>query len=196
MSQSYVIQTHNFLNFRAFFAYFDESKCRWVEEENFCEENIADYDATVSSESDSFPNSASGSENVSVYNTDVIDVSSIGDVTDTSDTINNEPMEQYNHPTITTTKIPLYQNLECEPLDDAWICSSGSKNLSLCIKFCTIGFDSLYFHKTQTKACLVKSKSFVLRLNRKKMVLLKTKNVCASKMYVTGLKKVLNVRSR
>ena len=152
MSQSYVSQIYDFLNFRAFFAYFDESKCRWVEEENFCEENIADYNATVSSESDSFPNSASGSDNVSVYTTDAIDVSSIDDVTDTSDTINIEPTS-YNNPTIMTTEIPLYQNLECEPLDDTWICSSGSKNLSLCIKFCTIGFDSLYFHKTQTKAC-------------------------------------------
>ena len=34
-----------------------------------------------------------------------------------------------------------HQNLECEPLDETWKCSSGSKNHSLCIKFCTIGLD-------------------------------------------------------
>ena len=40
-----------------------------------------------------------------------------------------------------TTEKPFYQNLECEPLDETWMCSSGSKNHSLCIKFCTIGSD-------------------------------------------------------
>ena len=45
--------------------------------------------------------------------------------------------------TITTvsTEAPFYQNLVCEPLDDSWMCSSGSKNHSLCIKFCTQGLD-------------------------------------------------------
>ena len=33
------------------------------------------------------------------------------------------------------------QNLQCETLDEAWMCSSGSKNHSHCIKFCTAGLD-------------------------------------------------------
>ena len=44
---------------------------------------------------------------------------------------------------ISTTEIPHYKNQECEPLDDTWMCSSGSKNHSLCIKFCTEGSDFL-----------------------------------------------------
>ena len=44
-----------------------------------------------------------------------------------------------------TTEKPFYQNLECEPLDKTWMCSSGSKNHSLCIKFCTVGLDSSQF---------------------------------------------------
>ena len=28
-----------------------------------------------------------------------------------------------------TTEKPFYQNLECEPLDKTWMCSSGSKNI-------------------------------------------------------------------
>ena len=50
-----------------------------------------------------------------------------------------------------TTEKPFYQNLECEPLDETWMCSSGSKNHSLCIKFCSIGLDLSHDHIT----CLV-----------------------------------------
>ena len=180
--------THDLnLNFRAFFAYFDEKKCRWVEEENICEENVADYNATVSGETNSYADSG---ESVSDNNTDTLDVSSIVDVTDAVNTSNMETVQQNSDPAIITTQIPLYQNLECESLDDTWICSSGSKHLSLCIKFCTIGIDLLDILKTQSISCLSKSKSFVLQLNRKKMVLLKTKNVCASKINALGPKKV------
>ena len=46
------------------------------------------------------------------------------------------------------TEKPFYQNLECEPLDETWMCSSGSKNHSLCIKFCSIGLDLSNDHIT------------------------------------------------
>ena len=58
-------------------------------------------------------------------------------------TYSNDPASyltdiELNNSTDTTEKT-FYQTLECEPLDDTWMCSSGSKNHSLCIKFCSIG---------------------------------------------------------
>ena len=35
------------------------------------------------------------------------------------------------------------QNLQCETLDETWMCSSGPKNHSRCIKFCAEGLDFL-----------------------------------------------------
>ena len=56
------------------------------------------------------------------------------DVADVTDTIDD-------HATQTSTEIILAQNLECEPLDETWMCSSGSRNLSFCVKLCTLGLD-------------------------------------------------------
>ena len=64
------------------------------------------------------------------------------DTTDTdADTDTNDDTGAETEVTDVTTEKPFYQNLECEPLDETWMCSSGSKNHSLCIKFCTIGLD-------------------------------------------------------
>ena len=61
-------------------------------------------------------------------------------VTATPDTNDGEPdVTTTPNETTDTTEKPFYQNLECEPLDETWMCSSGSKNHSLCIKFCTVG---------------------------------------------------------
>ena len=85
-----------------------------------------------------------------------VDETSSSDDIDITDTIDadNTVKETYEDthtdsdpdsavPDVTTEK-PFYQNLECEPLDKTWMCSSGSKNHSLCIKFCTKGLDSQY----------------------------------------------------
>ena len=60
------------------------------------------------------------------------------DITNGGDAVANVTDSVSNNSTDTIAK-PFYQTLECEPLDDSWMCSSGSKNHSLCIKFCSIG---------------------------------------------------------
>ena len=105
----------------------------------------------MSSETNFYTDSETNIETVTVNNTDLLDLhSSIGDVTDTLDTTNMETIATDSDLASMTIQTPVYQNSECEPLDNTWTCSSGSKNLSLCIKFCTIGFDLRYFHKTLT----------------------------------------------
>ena len=61
-------------------------------------------------------------------------------VTDVTTTLDTDTTDATTDPIVETTK-PMHQNLKCEPLDETWKCSSGSKNHSLCIKFCTIGLD-------------------------------------------------------
>ena len=68
-------------------------------------------------------------------------------VTESPDIDDDEPemteSTDTGEPEVTTTPndttSSFYQDLECEPLDGSWMCSSGSKNHSLCIKFCTVG---------------------------------------------------------
>ena len=131
-------QQSNKLYFRSFFAYFDETKCRWDEENNSCYDYVAFSDSsdsgTDSSEEDQSDSDTSVvDETSSAVTSDVTEVDEVTDVTNTIHT--NTDL------TIDSTMKPLYQNSQCEPLDESWICSSGSRNHSLCIKFCTVGLD-------------------------------------------------------
>ena len=142
------IQDNGF-NFRAFFAYFDETRCRWETENDSCDDYVTDSDVTFSGDTDS----EIDSEDISDTDTNAIDETSSDDVTDMTDTTDADNTDTdavtgaeigTNAETDVTdviTEKPFYQNLECEPLDETWMCSSGSKNHSLCIKFCTIGLD-------------------------------------------------------
>ena len=98
----------------------------------------------TSDDTDSGISSDTDSEDASDTDTSVVDESSSGDVTDVTDTIDAHTTDENTDPTIDATQAPLYQNLECEPLGETWMCSSGSKNHSLCIKFCTVGLDLLH----------------------------------------------------
>ena len=69
------------------------------------------------------------------------DVTHVIDTSDDDISATDTDMDTNIDVTDVTTEKPFYQNLECEPLDETWMCSSGSKNHSLCIKFCTIGSD-------------------------------------------------------
>ena len=95
-----------------------------------------DTDSEISSDIDG--------EDASDTDTSVVDETSSGDVTDVTDTIDAHTTDESTDPIIDATQKPLYQNLECEPLGETWMCSSGSKNHSLCIKFCTVGLDLLH----------------------------------------------------
>ena len=123
------------LQFRSFFAYFDENKCRWETEQDSCDDYVTDSDVTSSDDTDSEISSDIDGEDASDTETSVVDETSSSDVTDETDTIDAHTTDE------NTDQKPLYQNLECEPLDGTWMCSSGSKNHSLCIKFCTVGLD-------------------------------------------------------
>ena len=133
------------LQFRSFFAYFDENKCRWETEQDSCDDNVTDSDETSSDDTDSEISSNTDGEDASDSDTNVVEESSSGDVTDVTDTIGAHTTDENTDLTIDVTQKPLYQNLECEPLGETWMCSSGSKNHSLCIKFCTVGLDLLRF---------------------------------------------------
>ena len=126
------------LKFRSFFAYFDETKCRWETEKDSCDDHV-ESDEELSDDTDSSIDPDVDGEDAS--DTSVVDETSSGDVTDVTDTIDENTADENTEPTIDTTPKPVYQNLECEPLDETWMCSSGSKNHSLCIKFCTVGLD-------------------------------------------------------
>ena len=142
------IQDNGF-NFRAFFAYFDETRCRWETENDSCDDYVTDSDVTFSGDTDS----EIDSEDISDTDTNAIDETSSDDVTDVTDTTDADNTDTdadtgaetgtdaETDVTDVTTEKPFYQNLECEPLDETWMCSSGSKNHSLCIKFCTVGLD-------------------------------------------------------
>ena len=99
---------------------------------------------TSSDDTDSEISSDIDGEDASETDSSVVDESSSGDVTDVTDTIDANTTDENTDPTIDATQAPLYQNLECEPLGETWMCSSGSKNHSLCIKFCTVGLDLLH----------------------------------------------------
>ena len=132
---------------RALFSYFDATKCRWETEKDSCDDYVTDSDVTFSGDTDSDTDSDTNVEDSPNTDTNVIDETSNDDVThviDTSDddtSVTDTDMDTNNDVTDVTTEKPFYQNLECEPLDETWMCSSGSKNHSLCIKFCTIGSD-------------------------------------------------------
>ena len=121
-------ETVNF-KFRSVFAYFDEKRCRWETEKNSCDDDVADTDGTLSDDTDSGIDSEGDGEDASDTDTSVAGEISSDDVTDVTDTIDA-------HTTQSNT-----ENLQCEPLDQSWMCSSGSRNLSLCVKFCTVGLD-------------------------------------------------------
>ena len=120
--------------FRSFFAYFDETKCRWDKEKNSCDDFV-EFSGSTDSGTDSETDSGTGDDDDS--NTDTNVVNGTPHVTDATDVTIDTNTDLTND---TTTK-PSYQNLQCEPLDETWICSSGSRNHSLCIKFCTVGKD-------------------------------------------------------
>ena len=136
--------------FSALFAYFDETKCRWETEKDSCDDYFTDLDVTFSSNN----NSETHVEDSSDTDTNKVDETSSSNDMDITDTIDADSTAketyEYTHAdtdpdsgvTNVTTVKPFYQNLECEPLDKTWMCSSGSKNNSLCIKFCTKGLDS------------------------------------------------------
>ena len=101
---------------------------------------------TSSDDTDSEISTDIDGEDASDTDTNVVDETSSGDDTDVTNTIDAHTTDENSTDentdlTIDATQKPLYQNLECEPLDETWMCSSGSKNHSLCIKFCTVGLD-------------------------------------------------------
>ena len=139
--------------FSALFAYFDETKCRWETEKDSCDDYVTDSDVTFSSDN----NSETHVEDSFDTDTNKVDGTSSSNDMDITDTINadytaketNEDTHADTDPdsgvTNVTTMKPFYQNLGCEPLDKTWMCSSGSKNHSLCIKFCTKGLNSPHY---------------------------------------------------
>ena len=155
--------------FRAFFAYFDERKCRWITENDSCDDYVTDSDVTFSGDTDSETDleidSDTNVEDAPDTDTNGVDETSSSDGLDMTDSSNadnsatetdedtNADTDVNSDVTDVTTEKPFYQNLECEPLDETWMCSSGPKNHSLCIKFCTIGLDLL--HSTIMGSCHV-----------------------------------------
>ena len=95
----------------------------------------------MSDDTDSGIDSDGDGEDTSDTDTSVVGESSSDDATDAADTIDAQTTESNTDLTNETTQS---QNLQCEPLDETWMCSSGSRNLSLCVKFCTVGLDFSY----------------------------------------------------
>ena len=89
-------------------------------------------------DTDSEIDSDADREDDSNTDTSVVGEISSDDVTEMTDTIDAHTTESSTDLADDTT---LSQNLQCEPLDETWMCSSGSRNLSLCVKFCTLGLD-------------------------------------------------------
>ena len=102
-------------------SYFDGTKCRWVTETDSCDDAVTD-----SNDDDNDGNDDTETDS------DTID----GD-TNSNDSNGADSNDESNNTSGNTS----YQNLVCEPLDGSWMCSSGSKNHSLCIKFCSIDLD-------------------------------------------------------
>ena len=92
----------------------------------------------MSDDTDSGIDSGGDGEDASDIDTSVVSEISSDDVTDVTDTIDAPTIQSNTDQTNETTQS---QNLQCEPLDERWMCSSGSRNLSLCVKFCTVGLD-------------------------------------------------------
>ena len=130
--------------FRALFAYFDETRCRWKSEKDSCDNDVTESHITFSGETDSGIDSVVDDENDSEIDINLVDQASSGGLTGSTDTLEVETTNINTEPTNDATDKPFYQNLECEPLDKTWMCSSGSKNHSLCIKFCTEGLDFVH----------------------------------------------------
>ena len=129
-------QQSDYLYFRSFFAYFDETKCRWDQENNSCDDFVA-FSSDSGTDSGEQDQSDSDTSVVDNNSSDVTsDVTEVDEVTDVTNTLQTN-----TDLTIDSTMKPSYQNSQCEPLDESWICSSGSRNHSLCIKFCTVGLD-------------------------------------------------------
>ena len=89
-------------------------------------------------DTDSEIDSDADREDDSNTDTSVVGEISSDDVTEMTDTIDAHTTESSTDLADDTT---LSQNLQCEPLDATWMCSSGFRNLSLCVKFCTLGLD-------------------------------------------------------
>ena len=127
--------------FRAFFSYFDQNQCRWETEQDNCDDYVTDSNVTFSGDTD--PDILDDIDTDTNADTDAdntTDNAVTDNVTASPDTNDGEPdVTTTPNETTDTTEKPFYQNLECEPLDETWMCSSGSKNHSLCIKFCTVG---------------------------------------------------------
>ena len=133
--------------FRGFFSYFDETKCQWKTEEDLCDDLVTDTDDTDSGQdTDSDTDSDTESDNIDTNDTgtdtndddsDAINDDNVSNDDTTDSTDSNDPGPDTTDVPETTTEKPYYQTLECEPLDETWMCSSGSRNHSLCIKFCT-----------------------------------------------------------
>ena len=92
----------------------------------------------MSDDSESEIDSDSDGENASDIDTSMIGEITSDDVADVTDTIDDHTTQSN---TDLTNEIILAQNLQCEPLDETWMCSSGSRNLSFCVKLCTPGLD-------------------------------------------------------
>ena len=89
-------------------------------------------------DTDSGIDSDGDGEDASDNDTSVVGEISSDDVSDVTDTIDADTTQSSTDLADETTQS---QNLQCEPLDETWMCSSGSRNLSLCVKFCTVGLD-------------------------------------------------------
>ena len=123
---------------RSVFAYFDEKKCRWLTEKNSCDDDVIDTDEILSDDTESEMDSDTDGEDASDIGTSVVGEITSDDVADVTDNIDNHTTQSS---TDLTNEIILTQNLQCEPLDETWMCSSGSRNLSFCVKLCTLGLD-------------------------------------------------------
>ena len=123
---------------RYIFAYFDEKRCRWLTEKNSCDDDVIETDEILSDDIESEIDSDADGENASDIDTSVVGEIASDDVADLTDTIDDHTTQSS---TDLTTEIILAQNLQCEPLDETWMCSSGSRNLSFCVKLCTLGLD-------------------------------------------------------
>ena len=125
--------------FRAFFSYFDENRCRWEREKDVCDDSLADQDVTISDGTD-LDTSSDGINDTDANTTEAS--SNIDAEQELSDPSNGNDAGLTDFPNDTTEK-PLEQLHQCEPVDDNWSCSNGSKQQSLCFKNCTVGQDSI-----------------------------------------------------
>ena len=126
--------------FRAFFSYFDENRCRWEREKDVCDDSFVDSDVTISDGTD-LDTSPDGIDNTGANTTEAS--SNTDAEQEVSDPAVGNDADLTDSPNDTTEK-PVDQHHQCEPLDDNWTCSSGSKQQSLCFKSCTVGEDLIF----------------------------------------------------